>query len=81
MEFLPVEYLNSIIVRFENGTVWDIDVKKSRSNQSIEEIEDALNALFEEYEDDIDSIDFRMDMLELKKSLSKRVRRFLKLNK
>jgi hypothetical protein len=30
MEFLPVEYINSIIVKFENGTVWDIDVKKSR---------------------------------------------------
>ena len=81
MEFLPVEYINTIVIGFENGQVWDIDVKKSRSMQPIDEIEDALNALFEEYEDSIDTIDFRMDMEELKKALSKRVKKFLKLNK
>jgi hypothetical protein len=81
MEFLPVEYINTIIIKFENGTVWDINVKQSRSNQSIEAIEDALNELFEEYEDNIVNIDFRMDMNTLKTKLSKRVRRFLKLNK
>lgn len=81
MEFLPVEYINSIIVRFENGTVWDIDVKKSRDIQSVDVIEDALNELFDEYEDEIDSIDFRMDMQTLRSTLSKRVKRFLKLNK
>ena len=81
MEFLPVEYINTIVIGFENGQVWDIDVKKSRSMQPIDEIEDALNALFDEYEDSIDTIDFRMDMEELKKALSKRVKKFLKLNK
>lgn len=81
MDILPVEYINTIIITFENGTVWDIDVKKSRSVQSIDEIEDALNELFEEYDDDIENIDFRLDLSLIKNTLSKRVKRFMKLNK
>lgn len=81
MEYLPVEYTNMIVITFEDGTKWEIDVRRSRSKQPIEEIEESLNELFFEYEDSIVNIDFRMDMDRLKLDLGKRVNRFIKLNK
>ena len=47
MDFFPVEYLNSIIIKFENGTVWDIDINGSRKTHTLEDIEDTLDELFE----------------------------------
>ena len=81
MEYLPVEYTNMIIITFEDGTKWEIDIKRSRSKQPIEQIEESLNELFEEYEDQITNLDFRMDMTRLRSELTKRVNRFIKLNK
>jgi len=49
--------------------------------QPIEEIETSLDEMFNLYQDSIESIDFRMDMDRVKADLSKRVKKFLKLNK
>ena len=81
MEYLPLEYINRVIITFRDGTSWDIDIDDSRKKQSIEQIEDQLDQLFEEYDSKIDTIDFRLDLERVKTDLSKRVYRFLKLNK
>lgn len=81
MQYLPLEYLDKIILTFEDGVKWDIDLKDSRQNQPIEQIEDSLDELFEEYDPYIEAIDFRLDMERVKKDLTSRVFRFLKLNK
>lgn len=81
MEYLPVEYIDKIVLTFQDQTVWEINVTDSRKKQTVEQIEDSLDVLFEEYEDTIETIDFRLDIERIKKDLSKRVYRFLKLNK
>ena len=81
IDYLPIEYVSSIIIKFQDGIIWDIDIDDSRKKQTKEEIEDSLDAVFEEYEDNIDTIDFRLDLDRVKRDLSKRVYRFLKLNK
>lgn len=81
MDYLPIQYMNKCIVSFTSGTVWEIDIKDSLTNQPVEDIEETLGDLFDEYEDEIKSLDFRMDMESIKKDLSKRVSRFIKLNK
>jgi hypothetical protein len=81
IDYLPIEYISSIIIKFQDGATWDIDIDDSRKKQTAEEIEDSLDAVFEEYEDNIDTIDFRLDLERVKNDLSKRVYRFLKLNK
>jgi hypothetical protein len=81
IDYLPIEYISSIIIKFQTGATWDIDIDDSRKKQTAEEIEDSLDAVFEEYEDNIDTIDFRLDLERVKNDLSKRVYRFLKLNK
>lgn len=81
MEYLPLEYINRVIITFRDGSSWDIDIDDSRKKQSLEQIEDQLDQLFEEYDSKIDTIDFRLDLERVKNDLSKRVYRFLKLNK
>lgn len=79
MDFLPIEYLDLIIVKFQDGRVWEIDVGKSKSNS--DNVEDILEKFFEEYEDSIDTIDFRLNTKKLINDVGKRTRKFLKLNK
>jgi hypothetical protein len=81
MQYLPLEYLDRIILSFEDGTVWDIDIKDSRKKQTIEQIDDCLDEFFEEYDPYIEKVDYRLDLERVKKDLSRRVFRFLKLNK
>jgi hypothetical protein len=78
LAYLPIEYLKNIIITFEDGNVWDINISDSRKNQSIDDIEIALEELFEEYDETIESIDFRLDVDRVKKDLSKKVNRLLK---
>lgn len=81
MEFLPIEYVSRIIIKFQDNTTWDINVDDSRKKQPIEQIEDSLEQLFEEYDHVIETIDFRLDLERIKHDLGKRVSKFLKLNK
>lgn len=81
VDYLPIEYVKSIAIRFNDKTIWDIDINDSKQSKSIEEIELILEQLFEEYQQSISSIDYTLDFSRIKKDLSKRVYRFLKLNK
>jgi len=81
VEYLPIEYVKSIAIRFNDKTIWDIDINDSKQSKSIEEIELILEQLFEEYQQSISSIDYTLDFSRIKKDLSRRVYRFLKLNK
>lgn len=80
MDFLPLEYLDLIIVKFLDGKVWEIDVGKT-SKDVEDSIDDILEKFFEEYEDTIDTIDFRLNTKKLQNDVGKRTRKFLKTNK
>lgn len=79
MDFLPLEYVSFVIVKFDDGRVWEIDLAK-QSKES-EDVEDTLERFFEEFEDTIVNIDFRLNIEKLKKDITRRTKRFLKLNK
>ena len=79
MDFLPIEYLDLIIVKFQDGKIWEIDVGKN--SKEADSVEDVLEQFFDEYEDSIDTIDFRLNTKKLQHDIGKRTRRFLKLNK
>jgi hypothetical protein len=79
MDFLPLEYVSFVIVKFEDGRVWEIDLAK-QSKES-EDLEDTLERFFEEFEDTIENVDFRLNIEKLKKDITRRTKRFLKLNK
>lgn len=80
MDFLPLEYLDLIIVKFLDGKIWEIDVGKT-SKDTEDSIDDILEKFFEEYEDTIDTIDFRLNTKKLTHDVGKRTKKFLKTNK
>lgn len=80
VEFLPVEYIQLIVVTFDDGEIWEIDVADTQG-QTKEEIDDTLREFFDEYEDKIVNMDFRLNIQKLKRDIGKRTKRFLKLNK
>jgi predicted DNA-binding protein len=82
VKVVPIDYLHSIRVSFEDGKVWDIDIAKSMSQGGDSfSIEETIEEMFEEYEDYITNVDFRLDTEKIKKDIQKRTKIFLKKNK
>lgn len=79
MDFIPIEYINTVVVGFSDGKEWEIDITKSK--QQTTDVETVLEDFFEEYEDTIETVDFRLDTARLKEDIGKRTHRFLKVNK
>lgn len=80
IDVVPIEYLHSVKVYFTDGKIWEIDVKKSLTKPHLD-IEHALEDLFEEYEDSISNIDFRLDTHKVKRDIKKRTQIFMKKRK
>jgi hypothetical protein len=81
VKVVPLEYLHSVRVFFEDGKVWDIDVQKSKRSSSSDQLENTLETLFQEYEDVIINVDFRLDTARLKRDIQRRTSVFLKKRK
>lgn len=80
IDVVPIEYLDSIRIGFIDGKVWHIDLKDPK-NQKTESFEDAIEDLFEEYADVIESVDFRLNTEKVKQDITKRTKQFLKKRK
>ena len=80
VDVIPIEYLDSVRVQFNDGKIWDIDVKTSRKKQDLD-IETAMEELFEQYSDVIENIDFRLDTEKVKNDIKNRTRFFMKKRK
>ena len=72
---IPLEYLHSLRVRFNNGKQWDIavDVNKNPAKQ----LEKTLRELFHTYDSSIKHVDFKLDTDRVKKDVQKSTNRFL----
>lgn len=77
IKVVPVEYLDSIHVTFQNEDIWVIEFDKNQDITS-EIINQQLDELFSEYEDEIVSVDFRLDTRKVKFDVQKRTKQFLK---
>lgn len=76
---VPLDYLHSIRVSFADGKIWDIDIDKSRNR--VENLEKALEDLFNEYSESIENVDFRLDTEKVKRDITNRTKRFLKIRR
>jgi hypothetical protein len=75
---IPILYLHSVRITFNDGKIWDIDVDKSKKSNNNVKIEQSLVKLFDEYEDRIQHIDFRLDTEKIKKDITKKTKKLLK---
>jgi hypothetical protein len=78
IQVIPIEYLDSIRVLFNDGVTWDIAVANELEETDIEE---SLLGLMDEYNDAIYHIDFRLNLEKVKKDISRRTKFFMKKRK
>jgi hypothetical protein len=78
MDYIPLDYVNTLVVTFQDKTIWEIDMMNRDLGDDPETV---LDEFFNEYEETISTVDFRLDLERLKTDISKRTNRFLKLNK
>lgn len=76
---IPVEYLDSVHVTFDDENTWAISFSENVGDSF--DLESELHELFEEYNDVITKIDFRLDIEKVKKDVQKRTAYFLKKRK
>jgi hypothetical protein len=75
---VPVEYLQSILVTFKEGDVWDIDMNSQELVEEGYTIDELLGELLDEYEDQIQTVDFRVHTERVKRDMIKTTRKFMK---
>jgi len=82
---VPMEYITSVVVRFDDGETWEIDLSPESLDVEgvdiIDVIEETLETFFEEYDEYIKSVDFRLNTQKVIDDITKRVGTFLKKRK
>lgn len=78
---IPINYLHSILITFNDDTSWDVVLKKEDKEDNGEKFSETLNNLFSNYEDNIKNVDFRLDVEKIKKDVMKFTKQFLKRTK
>ena len=79
IDVVPLEYLSSVRVEFTDGKIWDIDINTDK--KPVKDLEKSLDDLFEQYQNVIKNVDFRLDTNKVKADITKRTKKFLKLRR
>lgn len=78
VEAVPLAYLHSMRIIFKGGKIWDINIAGQARAHGAQNLEEHLKELLSNYEDEIEHIDFRLDVDKVKKDVMKETTRFLK---
>ena len=74
MNTMPVAYLEMIRLEFGNGRVWEIDIQEQLQHADSDSIADKLVDTFQEYKEDIQKIDFKINVDKLKADICDQTR-------
>jgi hypothetical protein len=74
MNTMPVAYLEMIRLEFGNGRVWEIDIQEQLQHSDSDSIADKLVDTFQEYKEDIQKIDFKINVDKLKADICNQTR-------
>ena len=82
---VPLEYITAVIIHFDDGQQWEIELDdeklKVEGVDIADVVEEILEQFFEEYDEYISSVDFRLDTERVISDVKKRVKYFLKKKK
>jgi hypothetical protein len=70
MNTMPVAYLEHVHLQFRNGRIWQIDIKEQLTDEDADAVADKLLEMLQEYKEDIQKIDFKIDIDRLKKDIT-----------
>ncbi len=69
MNTMPVAYIDFIHLQFQDGRVWQIDVRAQLSEDDADSVAERLMTTLQEYKETITKIDFKIDIDRLKKDI------------
>jgi hypothetical protein len=78
---IPVYYIHSVVITFKDGRKWNVVINPEDRNSEENHIPKNLSELFENYSEQIENVDFRLDVERIKKDVMKTTKRFLKRKK
>jgi len=82
---VPLEYVHSVVVYFDDGQTWEIDLDDEKLNvegvELADVIEEVLETFFEEYDEYITSVDFKLNTQKVIEDIKNRVQSFMKKRK
>ena len=81
LNVMPIRYLHSVLVNFKDGKTWEIKISAQTKKEGWVAFEKSLSDLCSTYEPKIDNIDFKLDMVLLKKHVEDGTSKFLKKRK
>lgn len=79
IDVVPLEYLHSIRIQFVDGKIWEIKIDTNKNR--VEDLEKSIDELFEQYQDAIQNVDFRLNTAKVKQDITNRTKKFLKFRK
>ena len=80
LNVVPLTYLHAVKITFKNSKIWEIELQQE-SLADWDSFEKHIKEMISEYEDRIESIDFKLDTDRIKKDIQKNTKKFLKNRK
>lgn len=71
---LPIDYIETVKIEFSNGSLWEIDISSQISISSNTAKSNILET-FKEYQTDISSLNFTVNIDKLKKDISEKTKK------
>ena len=78
---IPLEYLESMKIIFNDGNSWFFKIPAKSRKENIELVQENLEEIINTYRDNIEHIDFRLDIKKVKRDIVKKTNSFLKNKK
>jgi len=72
MDTMPVAYVDIMILEFDDGRVWEINIKDQLKDTDPNDVAKKLLNTLSEYKDTIKKIDFKIDIEQLKNDIKNR---------
>lgn len=74
---MPIAYVDTMILEFSDGRIWEIDVKAQTANTDPDEVAKKLLDTLSEYKDTIKKLDFKINIELLKQDIKNRTKSIL----
>lgn len=75
MNTMPVSYLEILRIEFQDGRIWEIDLRELKADQNL--LADRLVSILEEYQRDIKNIRFEINVEKLKTDIKSQTKNLL----
>ena len=69
MSTVPISYMDSVEIEFTDGRIWEINVAEQLELNKAEIVAIKLIEAFREYQDEIQNMNFKVDIEKLKKDV------------